>query len=349
MPNWVANRIYFDPAKGATRESVIQAMDSSGFSELLAHGVHSARALFLLVFSGVIRVRGECYGHEPFSWMTKYGGARVDFNKPIDDEASDLALELTGVFDTDKLTRLVAFANSRRFFDTIDTLVECVTASESWKQSADLFKEVYFDYCADMFTRTDQTNTINDRYFGWLNYYYRKDEEIPVRVKEPTDPDGYHSMLEVIPPDVLPEINGFNGHMRAPDPDNPLRLGRLGSRHSSYGSYVSKYGTKWPGFQFHVNVDEDTKMVYLDFDTAWSPPNEDYYDLLSERHPSMTEIYYAEAGMAFCGSGLVLHPGTTFWRSADLNFEYKDPDNDDYEVVSISPEWIVDKVGHYGG
>lgn len=349
MPNWVANRIYFDPAYGATKESVIQAMDSSGFSELLAHGVHSARALFLLVFSGVIRVRGECYGREPFTWMTKYGGARIDFNKPIDEEASDLALELNGEFDSDKLARLVAFANSRRFFDTIDTLVECVTTSESWKQSVDLFKEVYFDYCGGMYTRTDQTSTVNDRYFGWLNYYYRNDEEIPEHKNTSDGPDGYHDMRTIIPPEVLPEINGFNGHMCVPDPANPSKLGSFGSRNSGYSSYVATYGTKWPGFQFHVNVDEDSKMVYLDFDTAWSPPNEEYFDILSERNKAMSEVYYAEAGMGFCGSGLVLHPGTMFWRNADMNFEYKDEKNHEYEIVSISPEWIVDKVGHYGG
>lgn len=344
MPNWCANRLYFDPGQGATRESVIQSMDSTGFTELLAHGVHSARALFLLVFSGVIRVRGECYGHEPLNWMTKFGGARIDFNNPVDNEASDMVLTLTGVFDTDKLTRLVAFAASRQFFDTVDTLVECAATSESWKQSIDLFKEVHYDYAVGGILK--QNPTINDRYFEWLNHYYRKDEEVAVRQKEPDDPDGFHDMRETIPPDVLAEINGFNGHMKAPEPNNPYRLGRP---HSSYGSYVSKYGTKWPAFTFRVGVDETDKRVYVDFDTAWSPPHEAYYDALSERLPQMEEIYYAEAGMAFCGSGLVLHPGTVFWRNADLNFEYKDPDNGDYEIVSISPEWIVDKVGSYGG
>ena len=346
MPNWCANRLWFSP--GTTKEAAIQAMDSTGFTELLAHGVHSARALFLLVFSGVIRVRGECYGHAPLNWMTKYGGARIDFNKPIDHEASDLVLELKGVFDTDKLTRLVAFASSRRFFDTVDTLVECVAASESWKQSADLFKEVFFDYSVGN-SGFCEFPSINDRYFDWLNHYYRKDEEVATQVKELSAPDGYHDMFETIPPDVLPEINGFNGHMKTPEPDNPLRLGRLGSKDSSYGSYVAKYGTKWPGFTFHCGVDEDNGKVFIDFDTAWSPPNEHYYDKLSERIPQIEEIFYSEAGIGFCGNGLVLHPGTVFWRSADLNIAYEDTEDGDVNGVVISPDWIVDKVGSYGG
>lgn len=341
MPNWCAARLYF--TGGATKESVKQSMDSSGFSELLAHGVHSARALFLLVFSGVIRVRGECYGHAPFNWMTKYGGARIDFNKPIDDEASDLALSLNGVFDSDKLTRLVAFATNRRFFDTIDTLVECVAASECWKQSMALFGEVYFDYCCDMRTTTNQTRTINDRYFGWLNYYYQREEECAVRERKPDDPDGYHDMRSVIPLPVLPEINGFNGKMCADTGSWLLNPDK------GYGSNVQTYGTKWPGFQFRIGVDQADNKVFLDFETAWSPPTEEYFDLLSERNPQLEEIYYAEQGIGFCGSGLVLHPGTVFWRNADLTIECEDTP-DGWESCKVtSPEWIIGKVDNYGG
>lgn len=342
MPNWTANRLYFNPSTSCTKKQVIAAMDTTGFSELLAHGVHSARALFLLVFSGVIRVRGDCYGHAPLNWMTKFGGARVDFNKPVDEEVSELVLILNGVFDTDKLTRLVAFASARKFFDTVDSLAECTVTSESWKQSMDLFGAVYFDYCSDMYTAVNRTHTINDRYFGWLNYYYNRDDEVATETLCKKDYDGYHSMLSVIPPDILPEINGFNGRMNTTD-DRTYRSRSPTSR----DSYIQRYGTKWPGFTFTVGVSEG--KVYLDFETAWSPPNERYFDLLSEKVPQLEEIYYAEQGIGFCGSGLVLHPGTVFWRNADLKIEYDDEDLDEVVCKVISPDWIVGKVGNYGG
>lgn len=339
MPNWCANRLYFNPKMPYTKEQAIAAMDSTGFVELLAHGIHSARALFLLVFSGVIRVRGECYGREPLNWMNEYGGARIDFNKPVDDEASDLMGLLNGEFDSDKLARLVAFATSRRYFDTIDTLVEVIEASACWNHSMLLFKMVSFDYEHDW----PKSNTsINDRYFNWLNYYYRIDEE---KAKEPIDKngyDGYHSMMTIMPPEVLPEINGFNGHMNKRD-KNAFRS----SSDTSRTSYVQKYGTKWPSFPFKVDVQDG--QVFLDFETAWSPPNEHYFDLLSERIPQLEEIYYAEHGVGFCGSGLVLHPGTVFWRSSDLNIVWEEHDDFTVSVNSVEPAWIKDKVGSYGG
>lgn len=341
MPNWCATRLYCNPKSGATVGEVKQAMETTGFNELLAHGVHTARALFLLVFSGVIRVRGECYGQAPFIWMTDHGGARVDFNKPVDDEASDLALELNGVFDTDKLARLVAFGQSRRFFDTVDELTTVLAESTSWAQSARLFNVVWFDYAEVPGDRSQLS--INDRYFAWLNHYYNG---VPLTTTEleVADPNkGYHDMRAVIPPQVLPDINGFNGKMRKRQPNESLL-----SRSNAYGSYVETYGTKWPGFEFEIGT-TDTGQVYLDFDTAWSPPNETYFDQLSERIPQLEEIYYAEQGVGFCGGGLVLHPGTVFWRNAELQIAYEDQPNGDVIGEVISPEWIKGKVSNYGG
>jgi len=343
MPNWTSNRLYFQGPPETTKDVVIQRMNNSGFTELLAHGVHTARALFLLVFHGCIRVDGHVYGREPFSWMTKFGGARVDLNKPIDHEASELASELSGVFDREKIARLVAFGQSRRFFDTVDQLDAVAIDSTCWQQAAVMLNEVYFDYREGDWSAKEESNSINDRFFRWLNYY-SNEREVVKPVVDRTEPHYYHTMFEAIPPRVLPEINGFNGHVRAPEKNNPLRLGRLGCKDSSYGSYIQTYGTKWPGFEFSIGEEEG--RVFVDFDTAWSPPSEQYYDALSEMIPSLDRIYYAEAGMGFCGSGVVLTPGTTLWKAAEMTTLY---DESDDSVLEIQPEWIVGKVGHYGG
>lgn len=345
MPNWCASRIYFDPKSGFTVEQARAAMDSSGFNELMAHGVHSARALFLLVFSGVIRVRGECYGREPLTWMTKYGGARIDLNRPIDHEASDLVGLLNGVFDTEKLACLVAFATSRRWFDTVDQLNEVTVDSTCWQQSIDLFKVVLHDYSHTYDYATRESN-INDIYFKWLNYFYDRPEPKVEEIAQVAEPGvGYHLMASVLPTHVLPEINGFNGNLRTYANEKRGLLDRF----AAYGSNVTHFGTKWPGFEFRAS--EKDGHVFLDFETAWSPPNEEYFDALSERIPQLNEIYYAEQGVGFCGSGVAIEPGVVAWRSGDLEIEYTELEGQPYvcEVTNVSPGWIKDKVGSYGG
>lgn len=343
MPNWCANRLWFQGPPGSTKEQVIRKMNNSGFTELLAHGVHTARALFLLVFHGCIRVEGHVYGREPFSWMTEFGGARVDLNKPIDYEASELALELNGVFDRDKIERLVAFGQSRRFFDSVDQLDAAALDSTCWHRAAELLNKVYYDYREGPWTNEGHVTSVNDRFFRWLNYY-SNEREVEKPVVDKTVQQYYHTMFEIIPPKVLPEINGFNGHVKAPEKGNPYRLG---SRGSSYGDYVQTYGTKWPGFEFFVG--EQDGLVYIDFDTAWAPPNEQYFDALSEHIPALDRIYYAEQGVGFCGSGVVLTPGTTLWKQAELSMVYNETEDGDLTVAEVQPEWIVGKVGNYGG
>ncbi|QXO11071.1 hypothetical protein pEaSNUABM54_00245 [Erwinia phage pEa_SNUABM_54] len=343
VPNWCSNRLYFQGPPESTKEQVIQKMNNSGFTELLAHGVHTARALFLLVFHGCIRVDGHVYGREPFSWMTEFGGARVDLNKPIDYEATELAMILNGVFDREKLERLVAFGQGRKFFDTVDQLDAVALDSTCWQRAAELLNSIYYDYRVGPWGNDKDVTTNNERFFRWLNYY-SNEREVEKPVVDQTVEQYYHTMFEIIPPQVLPEINGFNGRVQAPSKDNPHRLG---SRGSSYGSYVQTYGTKWPGFEFFVG--EEDGRVFIDFDTAWSPPNEEYYDALSEHVKQLDRIYFAEQGMGFCGSGVVLAPGTTLWKQSEMTTIYDESKDDELVVDSIQPEWIVGKVGSYGG
>lgn len=67
---------------------------------------------------------------------------------------------------------------------------------------------------------------------------------------------------------------------------------------SWYDWSVANWGTKWDICEANVNSD-DGNIIYLDFDTAWSPPTKAYAKLL-EMGYTIHAVYH-ESGMGFCG------------------------------------------------
>lgn len=342
MPNWTSNRLYFKPdAALQSKADVLEALHNTGFSELYAHGVHTARALFLLVFSGVIRVRPQLYGLPPLRWMSKFGGARVTLDLPVDDDVSLLIERCNGVADTNTLTRLVAYATVNDWFTQTTVLSELAELhQECWTRASELFNEVWYDYSESL---TSQT-TFND----WVTYYSNPRLATPELIPD----TGYHDMRELVPMQLLPELNGFNGRF--------ARGGRNANAHwntlaellgiirgvvpSAYAANCELYGTKWPGFEFSVGVEND--LVYVDFNTAWSPPSNHWLEALSKQYPAFTESYWSEASLRQCGSTVVLEPGLVLERGGPLQIT-ESKDNTDCSVTG--PDWILNKVGHYGG
>ena len=65
-----------------------------------------------------------------------------------------------------------------------------------------------------------------------------------------------------------------------------------------YGWNVANWGTKWDINPNNFSIEDD--IIYLDFDSAWSPPIA-LYDYLTEQGFDVEAKYY-EPGMAFVGS-----------------------------------------------
>ena len=87
--------------------------------------------------------------------------------------------------------------------------------------------------------------------------------------------------------------------------------------------------------------------VQVDFDTPWCQPESDVIAVLSRRFSCTLEHWYAEQGCNFCG-----------WQRYERGelvdvlwgeLEWSSPTDDDELPEVTAPEWIVDKVAHYGG
>ena len=141
-------------------------------------------------------------------------------------------------------------------------------------------------------------------------------------------------LLTVLSTRLDVEVNGFNG-------------GVLNGVPSAYHWYTEQYGVKWPcGYEVNISSQGDN-FIQVDFDTPWCQPESDVIAVLSRRFSCTLEHWYAEQGCNFCG-----------WQRYERGelvdvlwgeLEWSSPTDDDELPEVTAPEWIVDKVAHYGG
>lgn len=130
------------------------------------------------------------------------------------------------------------------------------------------------------------------------------------------------------------EVNGFNGSV-------------LNGVPSAYHWYTEQYGVKGPcGYEVNISSQGDN-FIQVDFDTPWCQPESDVIAVLSRRFSCTLEHWYAEQGCNFCGwqryeRGELVD---VLWGEV----EWSSPTDDDELPEVTAPEWIVDKVAHYGG
>jgi hypothetical protein len=67
-----------------------------------------------------------------------------------------------------------------------------------------------------------------------------------------------------------------------------------------YDSNINYWGTKWDLTDNDFIFEETEEYIYLEFDTAWSPPVE-FCELLSKRYGVCVKIKYIEPGMVISG------------------------------------------------
>ncbi|EAC1429645.1 DUF1281 domain-containing protein [Escherichia albertii] len=141
-------------------------------------------------------------------------------------------------------------------------------------------------------------------------------------------------LLTVLSTRLDVEVNGFNG-------------GVLNGVPSAYHWYTEQYGVKWPcGYEVNISSQGDN-FIQVDFDTPWCQPESDVIAVLSRRFSCMLEHWYAEQGCNFCGWQLYERGELVDVLWGEL--EWSSPTDDDELPEVTAPEWIVDKVAHYGG
>lgn len=315
MPNWCCNRIYFKKSdRLQTADDLKALLDSTGWTRTYAEALHVLRRAFLLVHSGHIRVDAELYGLPPLVWQTEAGGCLIDLNATVNPVVSRLIrMLIDGESTTELLERVVNLgltAELHKYPNQDDYNDIC------WQHATKVFHTVLYDYAGTFPKSLILADYLQPQTYG---------TELKA---EPND--LLHHMGSVVPVALLPAINGYNGVL---DKDTQ----------SGYDQCVDEYGTKWAVLDMRVWLDKE--HVYVDFDTAWTNPSEQYYDRLSDRIPEFDTLHYAEQGVGFCGDGVAITPGCVAFRESSLDIIRGEDD----EPVSVSPEWIVGKVDHYGG
>lgn len=114
-----------------------------------------------------------------------------------------------------------------------------------------------------------------------------------------------------------------------------------------YDSNINYWGTKWDLTDNDFIFEETDDSIYLEFDTAWSPPLE-FCELLSKKYGVSVKIKYIEPGMAISGifevndkgeilrdenyqnilEGIYYYDKSMFWNEIENLVEY--------EIIDIS-------------
>lgn len=83
----------------------------------------------------------------------------------------------------------------------------------------------------------------------------------------------------------------------------PLDLGyeEDGKPKWDYDIALNKWGTKWDVSSLHYTYDDVEETFYLNFDTAWNPPEAFYYSLMENDDVDFIRATYNEGGMEFIG------------------------------------------------
>ena len=141
-------------------------------------------------------------------------------------------------------------------------------------------------------------------------------------------------MLQLCPPRLDVEINGYNGRLLAGVPDG-------------FSDTTDRCGTKWPhAHDLNISWSSDTTFD-ADFDTPWSPPSEAVLAALSARYGVTVEHWYAEAGADFCG--YALYSGGEQAEACCDSLEWSEEEDEDGFRDVTGPAWIIDNVASYGG
>lgn len=172
--------------------------------------------------------------------------------------------------------------------------------------------------------------------YDWSGLYFRR---LPLDIvwakldlPESSSTPVRFSLNALLPPTLLVEINGFNGHL----------FPRDAGIFSGFNDNCERLGTKWE----QVDVDEWDEDK-LEFDTAWSPALPPIAEL-ARRYPNTAIThYFVECGCAFSGYVHYVNGDVEEERWDDLQFS-EEENKEGYHDL-IGPDYVLEHFSHYGG
>lgn len=330
MPNWCANTLEFHGITDERFNEIWADFYDTTAAFKIDEGIYRLRKLFILIYTGAVRVSSELYFEPPLVYLTEYGGAHINTNQPVDEEVSNI---WRGILSVNQICPVLAEALGRLF---MERCWECsITMEPDWLVDSQDFADsilgkAWYDYSpTDLYTTPTSPST------AFLDTRF---EQPPVQENR-----LYHSMFTIIPPPALNEIVGYNNALFKSE----RGLHRFDSSRSSRAAYIDIYGVKWAGMWNAANVDRVAEFAAkhcICGDTPWSPLSIDYLEALAEKYNVELTHYYCEQGMAYCGKRV---PAKTFRDIPEKLVGHETEDGEDY--VIDGPEWVKEKVENYGG
>ncbi|ANU39412.1 DUF1281 domain-containing protein [Vibrio scophthalmi] len=172
--------------------------------------------------------------------------------------------------------------------------------------------------------------------YDWLGIYFRCVSLDVLWAKldvfEPVLPSSF-SLSSLCPPNLLSQINGFNGHL-------------LPGISSGYNDNCDRLGTKWEMVDVDV-VESNDGFVKLEFDTAWSPAIPPMAELAARFPESVFTHYFVEIGCSFCG--YVSYEDGIVQEDRDDSLVFSDEENDEGYHDLVGPDYLIENFDRYGG
>lgn len=140
---------------------------------------------------------------------------------------------------------------------------------------------------------------------NWCNNFVEVSHEDPAKIRALADAMNrgeFCSHVIPTPKDLTDTVAGSvpEGAERDAHEAQMRRNVELYGAKDWYDFQTSRWGTKWDvGGDSQADVSDDGKTMSASFDSAWSPPQGVYEELVEQGY--QVRAYYYESGMAFCG------------------------------------------------
>lgn len=140
---------------------------------------------------------------------------------------------------------------------------------------------------------------------NWCNNFVEVSHEDPSKIRALADAMNrgeFCSHVIPTPKDLTDTVAGSvpEGAERDAHEAQMRRNVELYGAKDWYDFQTSRWGTKWDvGGDSQADVSDDGKTMSASFDSAWSPPQGVYEELVEQGY--QVRAYYYESGMAFCG------------------------------------------------
>lgn len=307
MPNWCANRaeIYcpsihtediFRFAKGET-------------DPYLSRAIQASIKLFIAGYAGILKPVSPAR-YSPFPDLLQHGiGEMNERNSAFHDWLHLLQ------------------ANSDLTKETCEQILNLYAKTGLPDLAWDQLSEVQQASVAELLDR---------KHHDWIGFDWgkpRTHEDMWQSLTETSDTASPFDMRYLIPTQLAPEINGFNGKL-------------LKDIIPTYDLYLHLYDVKWP-VGHRINIEEVSEsLVIVDFDTPWGPPTQEVFRRLSALYPCRIVHYFCEQGMGFCGFAEYVNAALVNGSGDEL--QYSEEDEEGCSDI-VGPDYILGNVAHYGG